>query len=134
MNKKFLFLLVGFVITLVATEKIADESFIVPPKPRKESRNHILEDIGSLLMVSAKESAQDIQSSALVQELFVEDGRQLLTQEKNCIFATADSTQLHEYRALIKELSYARDRWNKAKQQIMAKRQKIVAPKPATKK
>lgn len=104
MNKKvILCLTICIAITIIATEKLAKESFIIKPKPKKESRSSILESIATLLMNNAKINPKVIEQAARLEQSLLEHGTVLLAQEKNSPFDSAENSALQEYRTCQQE-------------------------------
>lgn len=91
-------------LTLSTAVRSAKESFIVQPKPKKESRNALLEDIASVLIESTQVNAQLIERLAHIEQLLLKKGSQLLTQDKNSIWNTASIEQLQKFRSTLQDL------------------------------
>jgi hypothetical protein len=105
-NKKLLlYSIVFLVFSIVATEKIIKESFIVQPKPKRESRGTINEAIGTLILGNNKKCAQLTRLIANLQEFLIDQGDALLCQEKNSLFVSGEINDLQGYRARQQKLS-----------------------------
>ncbi len=127
MNKNHAFIITIFlVLSLVAAEKLGKESFIAQPKPKKESRSSLQEDIATLLMHTTQQNPHIIEREARVEQRLLRYGSQLLAQDKNSFFATAGIKELQEFRALLQELSSAQETYSQFLVQLDTKFNKLM--------
>jgi len=128
-NKKSVFCITIIIAaTLVAKEKLNKESFIAKPKQKKESRTTILESIATLIMYNAKINPQVIEQAARLEQNLLEHGTQLLAQEKNSFFVTAELNSLQEYRTHLQEISSHLESCTRLLTQSCSKLKKISCP------
>lgn len=89
-------------IACMGTEKTEQETFIITKRQKRESRNHINEDNGVLLLQASQKVAQCTTSCGLLQETLLNQGKELITQEKG-FFTTAETKNLQNYRSTLEK-------------------------------
>lgn len=103
-NKLLLSLLLIITLSIVSTEKSTKESFIIPPKQKKESRSAVQEAIGDLLMDNARCNPKVMEQSLRLEHIMLEQGNNLLKQNKNSFVMKADLSELQKFRSALEEV------------------------------
>jgi hypothetical protein len=127
MNKLFRFFCCALSVSFINAEKPLQESFIIPPRPKKQSRTKILENNAQLLMNNNRKTAHLSKTTATLQELLLDHGNALITEKKESFFSTASDAVLQEYTKLSEELSHTLDTCQRSVQNIMHKINTLTA-------
>ncbi len=112
--------------TVMHADQPAPESFIAPPKLKKESDTAIKEACGSLMLTNDKKSAYLHIATADLQKTLIDHEIILVNQDKNSFFVMANNQQLQAYRAVQEKISKSLDTFYNEIKKCTAELKQIV--------